>query len=539
MIGNVSSNGSLETFFGIPFAKPPVGDLRFAKPVPLEQGDDKATIMAQTKAPSCPQMTFSPEMQVNEDCLYVDVYRPRGIKKGSKVPVLHWTYGGAFRGGSTAGVSPTEIVERSAKLGQPIIVTAANYRVGPFGFIGGSKVSRDKTATSNAGLYDQRLALHWLQDNIAAFGGDPSRVTIGGQSAGSISVALQTTANGGHQGRLFRAAIQQSGTVPFGPVLQVDSPLNAANFDALATGVGCKDATLSCLRKANVSDVIRVGAEISDLYNTPEPPAGYLAWAPFIDDFFVIESGAKLIRRGKFADVPLLIGNAYDEGTLFVNYGGKVLNTTKDFETFVSKGSVVRNTTNSGQVIQKLFEMYPDVPSLGSPYQNPSTKGSLASPDADDRLYSPLESNQAKRICSWQGDFLFIAARRHQVAAAVSPSRKNAHKVWVYDFRQIDPSPQGNLLGATHGADLSYILDQKQGYESDPELKRLMQTAWISFVTHLDPNTLDTGVNWPAYHQKLELLQLKADNVTTIPDDFRKKNTDFIFSKDAVKVFSL
>lgn len=188
-----SSLAGVDSFKGVPFAQPPVGPLRLKPPQVLSSSF--GTISSAAIPPACPQFYFDqstiptailgdvldlPLLQTvqnaKEDCLTLDVIRPSTATADSKLPVLFWIFGGGFELGSTQLYDGSNIVAKSIALGKPIVWVAVNYRVGAWGFLGGKEVKAD--GSSNLGLKDQRLGLKWVQDNIAAFGGDPDQVTI-------------------------------------------------------------------------------------------------------------------------------------------------------------------------------------------------------------------------------------------------------------------------------------------------------------------------------------------------------------------------
>jgi carboxylesterase type B len=230
----------VESFKGIPYAQPPVNQLRLKPPQPLTSALGKVDGTGIPKA--CPQFFFSIDKQniptnvlgtilnlpllqtvtnAGEDCLTVNVQRPAGTKADTKLPVLFWIFGGGFELGSTSMYDGTSLVTESVAQGKPIIFVAVNYRVGGFGFLPGKEVLAD--GSTNLGLLDQRLGLQWVADNIAAFGGDPEKVAIWGESAGAISVLDQMMLYDGdntYNGKpLFRAGIMNSGSmVPADPV---------------------------------------------------------------------------------------------------------------------------------------------------------------------------------------------------------------------------------------------------------------------------------------------------------------------------------
>jgi len=197
----------------MPFAAPPTGENRFGfpkPPIPFTGIRDAVEFGA-----PCPQqaMTFPPgspdiplpAKAMSEDCLFINVVRPANVSTKKPLPVLFWFYGGGFEDGDTSLYPGEAVVNRSLALGEPVIYVSANYRLNAFGFLAGKEV-KDRGLT-NVGLRDQRFALQWVQQNIAAFGGNPKKVTIWGESAGSISVGLHMLLDKGDTCGLFSGAI--------------------------------------------------------------------------------------------------------------------------------------------------------------------------------------------------------------------------------------------------------------------------------------------------------------------------------------------
>ena len=199
-----STSAGVDSFKGIPFAQPPVGNLRLSPPQSINASF--GTITATGTPTSCPQFQFSVDFSsladlptsvigliedtpfgqtvsdAGEDCLTLNVQRPSTATSSSKLPVLFWIFGGGFEFGSTQSYDGTSLIQRSVSMEKDVIYVAVNYRVGGFGFLAGSQLAQE--GSTNLGLRDQRLALEWVQENIAAFGGDPTKVTIWGESAG-------------------------------------------------------------------------------------------------------------------------------------------------------------------------------------------------------------------------------------------------------------------------------------------------------------------------------------------------------------------
>jgi acetylcholinesterase len=274
------SAGGVDSFKGIPFAQPPIGPLRLKPPQPVlaNLGTIDATgvpracpqFLASTNTSSLPSDTLAkllntPAIQgatdSGEDCLTLNIQRPSSSTAGSNLPVLFWIYGGGFEFGSTQTYDATQLILNSLVQDKGIIYVAVNYRLGGFGFLPGKQIKADHSA--NLGLLDQRLGLQWVADNIYNFGGDPSRVTIWGESAGSISVFDQMAlynGNNKYNGKpLFRAAIMDSGSIV--PADPVDCAKSQVVYNNVVQNAGCAAATdtLACLRSVDYQTYLNAG----------------------------------------------------------------------------------------------------------------------------------------------------------------------------------------------------------------------------------------------------------------------------------------
>ncbi|SPO19816.1 related to Lipase 2 precursor [Ustilago trichophora] len=535
--GFVDESYGLEQFFGIPFAKPPVGELRFAKPQPVDLSKN-TEIDATRFGDICmqPGPPSTPLYNMSENCLNLNVVRPKGTTEHDKLPVLTWIYGGAFFAGSIPAYNASELVQKSVEIGKPIVFVAMNYRVGPFGFIGGSEIANSDSATSNAGLYDQRLAIKWIKKNIRKFGGDPTKVTLFGESAGAMSISLQNFAYDGNNEGLWRGAIMDSGGVAPGPLLTPWHPTVEKSFKSLAAGVGCTSGSLlECVRKANATAVQNVGMTLTGQAGGTFPIPGALAWLPLVDYKLITDYPSVNFPQGKLADIPIIQGNNLDEGPLFAQ---KQLNNSADFETWIRSAAVIYNTSYAETAVQEVLKHYPDDPSVGSPYYNAETATCAGTTNLNNRTYPPLSSNQFKRSAAFFGDFTFQAHRRTYLAAATLPWKQNKDKVWSFEFQQNDKfaNGTGSPLGAYHGSELKYFFVRPDGRIKDPVLADKMPRAYISFTYYQDPTVL-SGLNWPKYTDGKKLLQLKGDNITVIPDTYRKQAMNALTNRKAAKVF--
>lgn len=208
--GRYLSEYNQDLFLGMPYAQPPVGDLRFRWPQSINTSFDGVRD-ASEYGYSC--MQYHTTFNISEDCLNINVIRPSGNYSGNytNLPVLVWIFGGGLYTGSTADprYNLSGIVQVSQDLGQPVIAVSMNYRLGMWGFLQTPGLVAE--GSSNAGLADQRLALQWVQENIAGFGGDPNRVVVWGESAGAQSIAYHLFSYEGRNDGLYRGAIMESG----------------------------------------------------------------------------------------------------------------------------------------------------------------------------------------------------------------------------------------------------------------------------------------------------------------------------------------
>lgn len=296
----------VKVYLGIPFAAPPVRANRWRAPQPVAPW--RGIYTANETKPECVQGLRSPsinhyfgEEAASEDCLYLNIWAPAAAKRGAKLPVVVWIYGGAFNVGSAS--SPIYSGEPLA--GKGVIYVALNYRLGVFGFLAHPELTAESghNASGNWGFLDQVAGLKWVQRNIAAFGGDPSNVTLAGQSAGSMSINnLQASplAKG-----LFTRVLGMSGaTVRGGPADASGTPLKVAE----STGTKLQAA----MKAANVTDMRSVS---SDKVAAAAQQAGVRV-GPDIDGYYLPDTVQHIFEAGRQTDVPVLTGStANDIGT--------------------------------------------------------------------------------------------------------------------------------------------------------------------------------------------------------------------------------
>ncbi|PPQ85181.1 hypothetical protein CVT25_004188 [Psilocybe cyanescens] len=495
------NDGLVQKFLGIPFAKPPVGDLRYRLPqsIPPYNGSHDATNFG----PSCGQQAvdlpivqglvadatdflvnsiFGQIFPDSEDCLTLNVVKPATATSSSKLPVLVWIFGGGFELGGTSMYDGGLVVSRSIALGSPVIYVSMNYRLSGFGFLAGKEVKA--AGIGNLGLQDQQEAFRWVQKYITQFGGDPTKVTIWGESAGAISVSLHMLTNGGNPGGLFRAAFMESGApIPVGDITN-----GQKYYDALVADTGCSSAsdTLACLRTIPFS-VLK--AAINKSPGIFAFQSLNLAWLPRTDGVFLTDNPQALVQQGKVANIPFITGNCDDEGTLFSLTDAEVINYIK---------TVFFPGVTDAQLSQ-LAMLYPSDITQGSPF--------------DTGILNAL-TPQFKRIASFQGDGVFQAPRRWLLQNVI-PTNPN---VWAFISKRLKGLP---ALGSVHGSD---ILNVYGGGE--------MQDYLIRFASTLNPNSKSLlSFQWPKYDLKNRQLLAFLDGIIPLeitPDTYRQDAMNFL-----------
>ncbi|KAL4905960.1 hypothetical protein BDW74DRAFT_184917 [Aspergillus multicolor] len=477
VVGRYVESYNQEQFLGIPFAQPPVGNLRFNLPQPVNDSWD-TPFDAREYGTVCTNYLLDLEVDIpglkssSEDCLTLNIVRPANATTTPDecLPVLVYIFGGGFRqGGSADGqYNTSRPVQHSVDMGAPSIVVTMNYRVHGWGYLAGDVV-RGQGAL-NVGLYDQRLALRWIQENIDAFGGDRERVTIHGESAGAASVGFHLLAYSGRDDGLFHAAICQSGGPwYFGSFATYQE--SEQSYQAVIRATNCTEAedTLACLRAAPFEALDAAFASLSFL--------------PVVDGLLIPRYNSLALADGKFVRVPMLIGANTDEGKIFTFEGP---NSSKDFASVIANYTYVRTKHNA--TIARLLDAYP------YPGSN-TTHG-----QSNDQLSLPAAyGSQFLRTARYTGDAMFIAGRRYTCEVWAQ------HGVPCYSFR-FNTIPAGLdpvTSGATHAQEVAFVFNNQQGLGmvSNPfnvtpparqqrykELATPMGRMWMSFVATQSPN---------------------------------------------------
>lgn len=451
-------DSDIRVYKGIPFAAPPVGDRRWREPErPVNwQGVRACTAFG----PVCPQtpyaansVYFQPAQPQSEDCLHLNVWTG-AAKADEKRPVMVWIHGGAFtRGSGSLGIYNGEALAR-----QGVVLVTINYRLGPFGFLASPALSKESPhgSSGNYGVLDQIAALQWVQRNIAAFGGDPSRVTIFGESAGSWSVcALGATplAKG-----LFHRAIGQSGGCfsPM-PLLKESRPgLPAAenSGEILARYLECDkaDNKLTAMRAKTADEILAAAAKDP---GQARPRANVDGWV-FADEIY------NLYAQGKHNHVSVIVGSNADEATAFA---GALPPTTQAAVQAMAKGKY-------GELFEQFLKIYP-----------------IAS-DSDAR--SALFHSLRDELFTWE------------MRTWARLAHKGGDKAFVYFFSRVPPRPEASTLGAYHAAEIPYVFDNLalvpwEQQPTDRQLAQAMSGSWVRFAGSGAPQG-ESVPNWPEYN---------------------------------------
>ena len=289
--------GGVDEFLGIPFAAPPVGDLRWRPPAPPASwsGTRRVTAFANTCAQPARGIFAAPSN--TEDCLYLNVFAPHAPAASAKLPVMVWFYGGGLFSGESNDYDGSKLAQRGN-----VIVVTLNYRVGALGFLSLPSLNNEGHPFANYGIMDQQAALRWVNQNIAGFGGDAGNVTIFGQSAGGTSVManLQSPRAKG----LVQRAIVESGTR-----IKVISPEFALKAgEAFAKQAGCPNADAACLRQLSLKQI----------FDSQKPVYSYVTEFPSVDGAIITDNAPHAFRTGNFNHVPIMTGLVQDEQSYFV-----------------------------------------------------------------------------------------------------------------------------------------------------------------------------------------------------------------------------
>jgi para-nitrobenzyl esterase len=451
--GTTTSSDEIRVFKGIPYAAPPVGDLRWRPPQAAANWE--GVRKGDQFGPACiPNRATNGGPAPSEDCLYINVWT--GAKSASeKRPVIVWTYGGGFTGGS--GSEPRYDGEALAKKG--VVFVTYNYRLGAFGFFAHPDLTKESghNASGNYGLMDMAAALRWVQKNIAAFGGDPAKVTIDGESAGAM---LVSTMVGSPEGKgLFKRAIAQSGAWMGTSIAKMTTREQAEqNGVKAAQAIGAN--TLADLRAKSPEDIQKAR------FNP----------AIIVDGWYVPEDLSLTYAKGKQNDVDILVGSNRDEGTFFTRPGAGA--TAAQFND--------RAKQRFGNLSNDFAKVY------------------ASGTDAE-----AAES----QLLTQRDEFGW-----HMRTWAQLQEKKGKDKAYLYFFTRVPPVPEGRpSRGATHTAELAYmfnnLLPGTPWTDTDRKLADMMSSYWANFAATGNPNGKGLP-EWPLYSSKSEQAMVLGDTVS-------------------------
>ena len=432
----------LMVYRGIPFAVPPVGEFRWRAPQPAVKWDG---IRQATKFAPGPIQAWGAPAGKSEDCLYLNIWSPAKFAS-DRIPVFVWIYGGGFNGGSTS--EPNYSGENLAKKG--VVFVSIAYRVGQLGFLAHPELTAESPnhVSGNYGLLDMIAGLQWIQKNIAAFGGDPNKVTIFGESAGGIAVSMlcaSPLAKG-----LFHGAISESGG-SFGPPRPFTYP--GENLKRLADAESAGKAYVDSAKVSSITEMRKLSADRL-------PAIRGLAW-PIIDGYVIPDDQYKLYEAGKFNDTPILVGYNSDEGASF-----SPPKTPADYIAGVK--------ARYGKFADDLLKAYP----VGATIV-PKTARDLA-----------RDAAFGWHTWSW--------------ARLQSKIGKSKAFYYYFDHHPVFPesSPKAGY-GSPHGQDVAYVFQHinrtsPEATKTDDAISEAIATYWTNFAKFGDPN--GKGVpDWPAF----------------------------------------
>jgi para-nitrobenzyl esterase len=483
LAGNQSDDRNSFCFKGIPYAQPPVGRLRWRAPEPsprwsgVRAADAFGPRCVQPDRPHTAVGYFGPEAE-SEDCLYLNVWTP-DCARDAKCPVMVWLHGGALLVGS--GALP--IFDGSALARHGAVVVTVNFRLGRLGFLAHPELSREhpQHISGNYGHLDQIAALRWVRDNIAAFGGDPGRVTIFGQSAGSTSIAA-LMASPLAQGLFHRAIGQSGGGFGRRAIATLDAAEQAGAALTRALGVDGIDALRALPARAIQLARPGDGSGSKELYDSNDPKGLDKAttWS-VIDGHFLRERLIDTFERGAQHDVPLLTGAVTDEGS------NQPPAATRD-------ELVRRARADYGDLAEQFLRLFP------------------AATDAQAQAAS--RKVVGSKVFNWEN---WTWANLH--------ARQARSPVYHYHFGRVPPKPltadggdQSRDLGAFHTAEIPYVfqtLDVRAWpwTKADRELSDAMTRYWVSFAATGDPNGGGLPA-WPRFRPGAATTMLLGDDIS-------------------------
>jgi para-nitrobenzyl esterase len=486
----IGADRDVVAFKGIPYARPPVGDLRWRGPQPAEkwagvrdcfQFGNACPQRIDSVLKSIPQMAL--DAPISEDCLYLNVWAPSKAA-GAKHPVLVWIHGGGF----TTGAASQPLYDGELLARRGVVLVSMNYRLGALGFLAHPALSKESEyhASGNYGFLDQIEALKWVQRNVTAFGGDPQRVTIFGESAGGGSV-LCLMVSPLARGLFHNAVVQSAGGGPMTPLRSTTADQPSAEKQGMELAAKCglaPEADAAALRKLTPEELIKAtgGRE-------PSPTPGFKlgrqpAVGPIADGYALTQSVDAAFAAGKESGVPMIIGQTRDEVTLFM--------------TLISPPKSVADFR------LKLDEAFaPQVSEVAALY--------------------PVENDKAVRDATGQvfTDMLWGAPIRHLARLHAA----NGRPTYRYVFSRTSKQFPLSMMKAHHGCELAFLFGRPAMPDDvDKQVVDVVQVYWVNFATKGDPNG-GSLVKWPRYAAGTDAL-VEIENGVEVREHYRDKQYD-------------
>lgn len=458
--GEVSgvAEGGISIFKGIPFAAPPVGDLRWKPPAPVVAWSGVKRADAFASACMQPPNSQGNTAPVSEDCLYLNVWTPARSAR-EKLPVIVWVHGGGFTGGSTS----IGMYDGTGFAKKGVVMVSLAYRLGPFGFMAHPELSREsRNGSGTWGIQDLLAGLQWVQKNIAAFGGDARNVTIFGHSAGSSAISF-LAASPLARGK-FHRVIAMSGS-SFAPLQTSGAAGFALGIPSLQLAESTGTAFLARLKSASIAEARKLDAE-----SVQAASGGGLSFRPVADGHVISGDLYALYEQRKFNDTPVLLGHTSDETLAFGGSGATI--------------------TPAAFVEQTRSQLGPQAAAVLSTYPH-STEA---------------EAARAARFVRNDTSFnwnMWTWARQQ--------SKRGKGKVFSYYYDNHGPQAEG----AGHGSDVPFAFQTLAARgtpgEEDQALSDRISSYYVNFATTGDPN--GTGLpHWPAFTEKNQQVMVFDDN---------------------------
>ena len=487
LAGTNGSSAEMRVYRGIPFAAPPVGDLRWKAPQPaakwqgVRQAAEFSNACWQTPYPPAAAIYQAKLPPLSEDCLYLNIWTPAKSAK-DRLPVMVWIHGGGF----TRGFAGTPAYDGEPLARKGAVIVTINYRLGIFGFFAHPALSAESGhhASGNYALLDQIAALQWVQKNIAAFGGDSTRVTIFGESAGSWAVnALMASplAKG-----LFHRAIGESGG-SFSPMKTLaEAEADGLHLVVVLTLTTAADAKTEAGHKSSPQSILKT------LRATPAEELLQASNAetvrPMVDGWVLPQDIAAIFAQGKQNDVPLIAGYNADEGTTLAPQAANL-------KAMMFTGGVYQRYGSQADAFLKIYPAGSDEQAVSS-------------------FYSAFRDQQF----GWE------------MRTWARMATKTGHQpAYLYYFSRRPPGPQSASLRAFHASELPYVFGTFfwpfPWEDTDKKLSDAMTSYWVNFAITANPNG-GSLVKWPTYNAKDD-QSLEFGDQVAVRSEVNKAGLDF------------